>query len=89
MTRIVVDRDSPVTIELIDKSTGDVVHTDTTPAELLGGALTRLSYTFNADISGGVRWRHPRTGQLYPRGLSIRATVIHPETNEPVEVDVR
>lgn len=82
--------DHPVTVTLIDKATGDVLDVSDTTAEALGAHYTLTCIMWNAlAISGGVRWRHPSTGDLYPRGISFSVTAVHPETGELVGIDWR
>ncbi len=47
------------------RSGDEVLEERDMPLENLGGALTVAGFTYNAlTMSGGVAWRHPRTG--YP-----------------------
>jgi hypothetical protein len=89
MTTLNFAPDHPVTIRLKDKSSGRVVHEETTPAELLGGLLLRVRITWNAlAVSGGSRWVHPATHEHFARGLTVDAVTTRPDTGEEVEIDL-
>lgn len=78
----------PCTVVLTDKATGQEIDRSETTAELLAGHITVIRITWNAlAVSGGVRWWNPRTGQTYPRGITMHVETTHPETGEPVWVD--
>lgn len=78
-------REWPITVVLVNKATNAEVDRSTTTAGLLGGHMTTLGIMWNAlSVSGGVSWRHPRTGETYPRGLAWHVELIHPETKELV-----
>lgn len=82
---MIVDLDTPVTVVFIDKETKAEVYRQDTTAEGIDGCVTVTSIMFNAlSMSGGVLWRHPTTGQLYPRGIGWHIELIHPETGETV-----
>jgi hypothetical protein len=46
----------------------EVLEDDLTPIETIGGAMTRVSVTYNAlTMSGGVSWWNPATGKPISR----------------------
>lgn len=49
------------------------------PIETMGGHETTTSIMFNAlTMSGGIRWRHPRTGENYRR-VQLQWELMNPE----------
>lgn len=51
-----------------------VIHEDEGVGEPL--SPTYYSLMYNSDISGGCRWRHPRTGELFPHGVQYELTML-------------
>lgn len=71
---VTIAPDHPVKLQVIDKETDTVAHEETTPAELLAGAILRIRITWNAlAVSGGTRWYRPSDGRTFPGGISLRA----------------
>lgn len=86
---IYLPNEAPAVVTLTDKETGCEVYRTDTEVGTLEGTRIVLGITWNArSVSGGVFWANPATGKHYPRGLTMRVFVTHPDTGEQVEVSV-